>query len=77
MTASIDAQPVSPGKRALLLGVGGAAACAAGAYGGFWWLTRGAVAGDEAKLLNASFEGLDGKQQPISAWKGKTLVVNF
>lgn len=65
------------GKRALLLGAGGLAAAAAGAYGGHWWLTRGAVAGDEAKLLNASFEALDGKTQPISAWKGKTLVVNF
>ena len=77
MTSSRDAKPVAAGKRALLLGVGGAAAIAAGVYGGNWWLTRGAVAGDEAKLLNASFEGLDGTQQPISAWKGKTLVVNF
>lgn len=67
----------SASKRAFLWTAGGIAAAAAGAYGGYWWLTRGAVAGDEAKLLNASFEGLDGAQQPISTWKGKTLVVNF
>ena len=67
----------SKAKRALLLGAGGLAAAAAGAYGGYWWLTRGAVAGDEAKLLAASFEGLDGKQQPMATWQGKTLVVNF
>ena len=77
MKSGAEPQPVSAGKRVFLLGVGGLAACAAGAYGGHWWLTRGAVTGDEAKLLNASFEGLDGKQQPISTWKGKTLVVNF
>ena len=67
----------SASKRALLLGAGGLTAAVAGAYGGHWWLTRGTVPGDESKLLGASFEGLDGKQQPIAAWKGKTLVVNF
>lgn len=67
----------SASKRALLLGAGGLTAAAAGAYGGYWWLTRGAVAGDEAKLLAASFEGLDGTTQSMSAWLGKTLVVNF
>ena len=67
----------SAGKRALLLGAGGLAACAVGAYGGHWWFTRGTVAGDEGKLLAASFEGLDGKTQSISSWQGKTLVVNF
>ena len=67
----------SASKRALLLGAAGLTAAAAGAYGGHWWLTRGTVPGDEAKLLAASFEGLDGQQQAIAAWKGKTLVVNF
>ena len=56
-------------KRALLLGAGGLAASAAGAYGGYWWLTRGVVAGEESKLLAASFEGLDGKTQTMSAWQ--------
>ncbi len=69
--------PASTAKRMLLLGLGGVAACAAGAFGGHWWLTRGVVAGEEAKLLAASFEGLDGKPQPMSTWKGKTLIVNF
>lgn len=68
---------VSRGKRALMLGAAGAAAATAGALGGHWWLTRGAVVGDEGKLLAASFEGLDGKIQPLSTWKGKTLIVNF
>ena len=77
MTSTTNVKPASAGKRALLLGAGGLAACAAGAYGGHWWLTRGTVAGDEGKLLAASFEGLDGKTQPMSTWQGKTLVVNF
>lgn len=64
-------------KRAVLLGASGLLACAAGAYGGHWWLTRGAVSGDESKLLAASFEGLDGISLPMSTWLGKTLVVNF
>ena len=67
----------STGKRALLLGAGGFAACTLGAFGGYWWFTRGALPGEESKLLNASFEALDGKPQPMSAWQGKTLVVNF
>jgi thiol-disulfide isomerase/thioredoxin len=71
-------KPASGSKRALLLsGATGLAACAAGAVGGWWWLNRGVVAGEEAKLLNANFESLDGKQTPISSWRGKTLVVNF
>jgi thiol-disulfide isomerase/thioredoxin len=67
----------SSSKRALLLGAAGLAACGAGALGGYWWLNRGAVVGEEAKLLNASFESLDGKTTPMSSWKGKTLLVNF
>ncbi len=67
----------STSKRALLLGAGGLAACAAGAFGGHWWLTRGVVGGDAGKLLAASFEGLDGQSQSMSSWQGKTLVVNF
>ncbi len=80
MTAQFSAEaaaPVSKGKRALMLGAAGLAACAAGALGGHWWLTRGAVAGEEAKLLAASFEGLDGKTLPMTTWQGKTLVINF
>ena len=69
--------PLSSGKRALLLGAAGVTACAAGAAGGWWWLNRGVVAGEESKLLNASFEALDGKQMPMSSWAGKTLIVNF
>jgi thiol-disulfide isomerase/thioredoxin len=68
---------VSSSKRALLLGAAGLAACGAGALGGYWWLNRGALTGEEAKLLNASFESLDGKTTPISSWNGKTLIVNF
>ncbi len=68
---------ISSGRRAMLLGVSGVAACAAGAAGGYWWLTRGVVAGDEGKLLAASFESLDGKTLPMSTWQGKTLIVNF
>lgn len=49
----------------------------AGALGGNWWLTRGAVQGEEAKLLGASFEALDGKTTPLAKWQGKTLVINF
>ena len=77
MSSAVEPNPVSDGRRLLLLGLGGLAACAAGAFGGHWWLTRGGVAGDEGKLLAASFEGMDGKTQPMSAWQGKTLVVNF
>jgi thiol-disulfide isomerase/thioredoxin len=68
---------VSNSKRLLLLGAAGLAACSAGALGGYWWLHRGAVAGEEAVLLNASFQALDGKTTPMSTWKGKTLIVNF
>jgi thiol-disulfide isomerase/thioredoxin len=67
----------STGRRALLLGGAGLAACGAGALGGYWWLHRGVEAGSEAKLLTASFESLDGQTTPMSTWKGKTLVVNF
>jgi thiol-disulfide isomerase/thioredoxin len=72
-----DVSEVSASKRALVLGAAGLAACGAGALGGYWWLTRGAVAGEEAKLLGASFESLDGTTTPVSRWKGKTLIVNF
>ncbi len=71
------APPMSSGKRTLILGAVAVAACGAGAWGGHWWLTRGSVKGEEAKLLSASFEGLDGKATPISTWQGKTLIVNF
>jgi thiol-disulfide isomerase/thioredoxin len=67
----------SSGKRVFLLGAAGLAACAAGALGGNWWLSRGVVAGEEAKLLAASFEGLDGKILPLSSWQGKTRIINF
>ncbi|TAG04444.1 MAG: TlpA family protein disulfide reductase [Betaproteobacteria bacterium] len=64
-------------RRTLLLGGAGLAACGAGALGGYWWLNRGVVAGDEARLLGASFESLDGATLPLSQWRGKTLIVNF
>jgi thiol-disulfide isomerase/thioredoxin len=67
----------SVGKRNVLLATLGAATAITGAYFGQRWWAGGAVAGDEAKLLNASFEGLDGRTLPVSTWKGKTLVVNF
>ena len=70
-------RPMSSRKRALILGTAAVAACGAGAWGGYEWLTRGAVKGEEAKLLSASFEALDGKTTPISTWQGKTLIVNF
>jgi thiol-disulfide isomerase/thioredoxin len=70
-------EPASSGKRALLLGAAGLAACGAGVAGGWWWLNRGVIHGEEAKLLNASFEALDGKSTPITTWRGKTLIVNF
>ncbi len=69
--------PASGSKRTLLLGTTGLAAGAAGVAGGWWWLNRGVVPGEEAKLLTANFEALDGKQTPISSWRGKTLIVNF
>lgn len=79
MTAQFqrESAPPSPRKRALVLGGAGVAACVAGAVGGHWWLTHGAVKGEEAKLLAASFTGLDDRQVPMSTWRGKTLIVNF
>lgn len=71
-------EAMSSGRRALLIGAAGVSACAVGVLGGHWWLTRGVVKGEEAKLLGASFEGLDGgKPTPMSTWQGKTLVINF
>ncbi len=71
-------ESTSGGRRALLIGAAGVSAGAIGVLGGHWWLTRGAVKGEEAKLLGASFEALDGgKQTPMSTWQGKTLVINF
>lgn len=72
-------EPAAPmsRRRVLVLAGAGVAACAAGALGGHWWLTHGAVAGEEAKLLAASFDGLDGLTTPMSSWQGKTLIVNF
>lgn len=71
-------EAMSGGRRALLIGAAGVSACAVGVLGGHWWLTRGVVKGEEAKLLGASFEGLDGgKPTPMSTWQGKTLVINF
>ena len=64
-------------RQTLMLAVAGVGACVAGALGGNWWLTRGAVKGEEGKLLGASFEALDGKTMPLSTWQGKTLVINF
>jgi thiol-disulfide isomerase/thioredoxin len=64
-------------RQTWMLAAAGVAACAAGALGGNWWLTRGAVKGEESKLLGASFEALDGKTTPLSTWRGKTLVINF
>jgi thiol-disulfide isomerase/thioredoxin len=68
---------MSSTRRGLLLGTAGVAACGAGALGGYWWLNRGVIEGDEAKLLAASFESLDGSTLPVSTWRGKTLIVNF
>jgi thiol-disulfide isomerase/thioredoxin len=81
--SSASTEPVATNdkRRALLLGVAGLAACGAGALGGYWWLhrndARAGISGDAAKLLNASFESLDGKSTPLSTWLGKTLIVNF
>ncbi len=75
--AADSGQPMTTGRRTFILATAAVAACGAGAWGGHWWLTRGAVKGDEAKLLTASFEALDGKMTPVSTWQGKTLIVNF
>ncbi|HPT58082.1 MAG TPA: TlpA disulfide reductase family protein, partial [Casimicrobium sp.] len=64
-------------RQTVMLAAAGVGACVAGALGGNWWLTRGAVQGEEAKLLGASFEALDGKTTPLAKWQGKTLVINF
>jgi thiol-disulfide isomerase/thioredoxin len=65
-------------RRVLALAGAGALACGAGALGGYWWLHRDmAAAGDMAKLLSASFSTLDDRVAPMSAWRGKTLLVNF
>ena len=80
MTESSEADaalPASSGKRSLMLGAAGVAACAAGAFGGRWWYTRGNVPGEEAKLMAASFESLDGSTVPMKTWQGKTMVINF
>ncbi len=70
-------EPAEPTRRLLLLGSAGLVACAAGAAGGWWWLTHGAMAGEETKLLQASFPDLEGRPTPISTWKGKTRLINF
>ena len=65
-------------SRRVLIVASAVAAAAAGVLGGHWWLTRGTVAGDEAKLLAASFPAMDGGQAtPMSTWQGKTLIINF
>jgi len=72
-----DATQPSALRRALLLGSAGLTASAAGALGGWWWLTHGAVDGEEGKLLSASFEDLSGRVTPMRTWQGKTRLINF
>ncbi len=75
-----ESSPVGLSRRqTFALAGAGALACGAGALGGFWWLNRGTTsnAGEMNKLLAASFTTLDDKPTGISAWRGKTLLVNF
>jgi thiol-disulfide isomerase/thioredoxin len=61
----------------LLLGAG---ACAAGLGAGVnWWRTRPArtAAGVVDAFFAASFADADGRQQPLSQWRGRPLIVNF
>jgi len=76
-TTGEQASAVSSRRRLLTVAAAGVGACVAGALGGHWWLTRGAVDGEHAKLLAATFEDLEGKPAPLAQWRGKTLVVNF
>lgn len=68
---------MTPGRReALLLGVAGIAAAAAGFLVGPTLLRTGR--GREGELLQlASFPDLDNKTRRLSEWRGKVLVCNF
>jgi thiol-disulfide isomerase/thioredoxin len=63
-------------RRALTYGGVGLAAAAAG--GAFAW-RRQQAGGDSASrvLFEQSMPRADGSQQPLAAWRGKVLVVNF
>jgi thiol-disulfide isomerase/thioredoxin len=68
---------MAPGRRdALLLGVAGIAAAAAGFLAGPALLRSGR--GGEGELLqSASFPDLEDKTRRLSEWRGKVLVCNF
>lgn len=65
-------------RRSLLLLAAGACAAGLGAAVN-WWRTRPdrATAGVVDAFFSASFADADGRQQPLSQWRGRPLVVNF
>ena len=68
---------MTPGRReALLLGVAGIAAAAAGFLAGPVLLQPGRGR-EEEYLRSASFPDLDNKTRRLSEWGGKVLVCNF
>ena len=67
-----------PRRRSLLIGVGAAAALAAGVWVGTHQLVDPSSTGQPATaLLGVSLPDLDGQEQTLAQWKGKVVVVNF
>lgn len=63
-------------RRVLMYGGVGLAAAAAG--GAFAWRRQGAGGDNAARLLfEQSMPRADGTPQPLAAWRGQVLVVNF
>jgi thiol-disulfide isomerase/thioredoxin len=69
------------GWRQTLLVVVIAVLAAGGGYGVYRWQHGGAAAagppGAAQAIFAASFDDLSGRQQPLSRWRGKSLVINF
>lgn len=64
-------------REALLLGLAGIGAAAAGFFAGPALLRLGSDDADIKSLFGAGFEDLDGKIRRISEWKDRALVCNF
>lgn len=67
-----------PARRRLVLAAGALAALGAGVWFGRSSLMGPPASGQPATaLLGVSLPDPDGREQPLSQWKGKVLVVNF
>lgn len=71
--------PAGARRRALALGLAGAAALAGGVAGWLYWRRAEEAPADDAvrQLMESPLSGVDGAPIAIQGWRGKVVLVNF